>query len=220
MTDRQAGEYGLRECPKCHEHMSPDLNPAECLVCGWKEAGEYEREARELMDACVYRTGATIHDINLTEAAAWLRQRDQEHARQLADVLHTAYKYDDKPHHLYSAIRRLAEANPSQDTPEIIRLMDAAMEHPARYEKLIRAAEEAEAFLTQLSAQFNRCACGDKPIDYYYCRICQFFPKHTHEWNTPERVLHSPDCAFALWRAALRSALSDGENKEPNENRT
>lgn len=52
------------------------------------------------------------------------------HANALADILHCAWKYDDKPHQLYRAIAKAAltfAGGPSY-RDEIVRLMDKAAE--------------------------------------------------------------------------------------------
>jgi hypothetical protein len=70
-----------------------------------------------------------MEDIGLTwpriKATLEAQAREIERLREeIAEVLVRAYKFDDKPHQLYSVIRQLALDHPSDDTPEIVRLMD------------------------------------------------------------------------------------------------
>lgn len=45
---------------------------------------------------------------------------------EINDILARAFKFDDKPHQLFSGIRALALNHPSENTAEIVRLMDEA----------------------------------------------------------------------------------------------
>src|SRR4051812_43758795 len=64
--------------------------------------------------------------------AIYAEQNKTDDARnEIADILFAAYRFDDKPHQLFSAIRRVALkfADPAE-RDEIVRLMDAEHERP------------------------------------------------------------------------------------------
>jgi hypothetical protein len=49
-----------------------------------------------------------------------------KHESHIAEILLRAFKYDDKPHQLYSGIAEMARAYPNEDTAAIVALMDVA----------------------------------------------------------------------------------------------
>lgn len=85
-------------------------------VLGVTDVGQYRADWTSRIDALMEKS--------LENAEA----RDRAESR-LRDILIRAYKYDDKPHQLYSCIAQVAREYPDKFTEEVIRQMDHQYEH-------------------------------------------------------------------------------------------
>jgi hypothetical protein len=83
---------------------------------------------------------------------------------EIEDILARAFRFDDKPHQLFSGIRAMALRHPSDDTQEIVRLMD-------------------EAYAGEWTS-FRKTNRGSHAPEPFRCREC----------NRREGSLHHPVC--------------------------
>jgi len=110
---------------------------------------------------------------------------------QIDDILFCAYKFDDKPHQLFNAIRRVAESSTrleAKDKIEIVRLMNEEYERPSRA-TLTRQLETAR---TRLAVAIQ------KTLDFATC-------EEDDPRSCKEIVVHA---AFADFVGELRSILA------------
>lgn len=71
--------------------------------------------------------------VETESAERWRLQREYAALKQqVDDLLYCVGKFDDKPHQLFNALRRLAEKHEAdpEDRAECVALMDYAYEHP------------------------------------------------------------------------------------------
>jgi hypothetical protein len=109
---------GYRCIPATAEPFTPNAVEARAAAWMWSAAEELDDEghlAHNSLDQIVAVVGKHAADLQ--------RQLD-EARRELGSILTAAWKFDDKPHQLFSTI--MAVANGSEHEQEVVRLMDTA----------------------------------------------------------------------------------------------
>lgn len=112
-------------------------NP-EAYATPLRDAGAIDIEKLKGLEKAARRGScfSSAYTVALRNAAPALLKELEELRTSIKDLLYCAYKFDDKPHQLFSCIKELAKKIPSESTSEIIRLMDIAYENVWSIEKL------------------------------------------------------------------------------------